>query len=108
MKRLYPGVDVCQSFDEVLSRSDVDAVAIATPTRLHYSMALKALESGRHVLVEKPLTTSVQECESLLETAEDRSLILMVGHTFLYFPTVRKIREIIQQGDLGELQYVSA
>lgn len=108
MKRLYPGVDTCLNYDEVLDRSDVDAVAIATPTRLHYSMAIKALDSGRHVLVEKPLTTSVQECESLLETAEDKSLILMVGHTFLYSPTVRKIREIIRQGDLGELQYVSA
>jgi predicted dehydrogenase len=108
VKKLYPGVDVCQNFDEVLDRSDVDAVAIATPTRLHYSLAMKSLESGRHVLVEKPLATSVQECESLVETAEDKSLILMVGHTFLYSPTVRKIREIVQQGDLGELQYVSA
>jgi predicted dehydrogenase len=108
MKKLYPGVDVCLNFDEVLERSDVDAVAIATPTRMHYPMAMKALDSGRHVLVEKPLATSVQECESLLETAEDKSLILMVGHTFLYSPTVRKIREIIRQGDLGELQYVSA
>jgi len=108
MKKLYPGVDVCLNFDEVLDRSDVDAVAIATPTRLHYRLARKALDSGRHVLVEKPLATSVQECESLLETAEEKGLILMVGHTFLYSPTVRKIREIIRQGDLGELQYVSA
>jgi len=108
VKKLYPGVDVCTKFDEVLDRSDVDAVAIATPTRLHFSLAMKSLESGRHVLVEKPLATSVQECESLVQTAEDKSLILMVGHTFLYSPTVRKIREIVRQGDLGELQYVSA
>lgn len=108
MKKLYPGVEGCLSFDEVLDRSDVDAMVIATPTRLHYPMALKALESGRHVLVEKPLATSAQECESLLEAAEDKNLILMVGHTFLYSPTVRKIREIIRHGDLGELQYVSA
>lgn len=108
MKKLYSGVDVCRDFDEVLGRTDVDAVVIATPTRLHYSMALKALESGRHVLVEKPMATSAQECEALLETAEDKDLILMVGHTFLYSATVRKIREIIRSGDLGELQYVSA
>ncbi len=108
MKKLYPGVDVCLNFDEVLDRSDVDAVVIATPTRLHHAMATKALNSGRHVLVEKPLATSVQECETLLEIAEEKNLVLMVGHTFLYSPTVRKIREIIKHGDLGELQYVSA
>ncbi len=108
MKRMYPGVNVCSSFDEVLDRSDVDALVIATPTRLHHPMAMKALESGRHVLVEKPLATSVEECESLVSLAEEKDLILMVGHTFVYSLTVRKIREIVQHGDLGELQYVSS
>ncbi len=108
MRKLHPGIDVSSDFDEVLARSDVDAVVIATPTRLHHSMALKALRSGRHVLVEKPLARSITQCEELLEAADDKGLVLMVGHTFIYSPTVRKIREIISRGDLGELQYVSS
>jgi predicted dehydrogenase len=108
MKSLYPGVEASLDYDEILDRADVEAVAIATPTRLHYPMALQALEAGKHVLVEKPIATSVQECEALLEVAEGKSLILMVGHTFLFSPTVRKIKEIVQHGDLGELQYVSS
>jgi predicted dehydrogenase len=108
MKKLYPGIDVSPDFDEVLGRSDVDAVVIATPTRLHHAMALKALQSGRHVLVEKPLAGSTKECEELLQAADDKGLVLMVGHTFVYSPTVRKIREIISRGDLGELQYISS
>jgi predicted dehydrogenase len=108
MKKLHPGVETCSSFDELLGRSDVDAVVIATPTRMHYPMARKVLASGRHVLVEKPMAGSTQECAELLQLAQDQGLVLMVGHTFVYSPTVRKIREIIQQGDLGELQYVSS
>lgn len=108
MKNLYPEVEAFLDFGEILKRSDIEAVVIATPTRLHYPMAMQALESGRHVLVEKPIATSVQDCESLLEAAEDKDLILMVGHTFIFSPVIRKIKEIIRQGDLGELQYVSS
>jgi predicted dehydrogenase len=108
MTGLYPNVEVCGSFDELLGRPNIDAVVIATPTRLHYSMARKALESGRHVLVEKPMASSTGECEELLELAQTKNLVLMVGHTFVYSPTVRKIREIVHHGDLGELQYVSS
>lgn len=108
MERLYPGVETCLNFEEVIGRSDIDAVAVATPTRLHYSMAAASLGSGKHVLVEKPMAGSVKECEELLELADDKALVLMVGHTFVYSPTVRKIREIISHGDLGELQYISA
>ncbi len=108
MSKLYPNIGTCRSLDEVLGRSDIDAVAIATPTRMHHPMAIKALQSGRHVLVEKPMASSVRECEEMLQLAQDKNLILMVGHTFIYSPTVRKIREIISRGDLGELQYVSS
>jgi predicted dehydrogenase len=108
MTALHPNVEACTHFDELLGRADIDAVVIATPTRLHSPMARRVLESGRHVLVEKPLAGSTRECEVLLELAQARNLVLMVGHTFIYSPTVRKIREIVRQGDLGELQYVSA
>jgi predicted dehydrogenase len=108
MQKLHPNVQTCASYTEVMDRPGVDAIVIATPTRLHYPIARKALESGRHVLVEKPMAGSVQECEELLTLAEGKNLVLMVGHTFVYAPTIRKIREIVQKGDLGELQYVSA
>ena len=108
MKKLYPNIETCPSLDEVLGRSDIDAVVIATPIRMHYPMARKVLESGRHVLVEKPMAASVRECEELVQLAQDRDLVLMVGHTFIYSPTVRKIKDIISHGDLGELQYVSS
>jgi len=108
MRKLYPNMEMSRSLDEVLGRSDIDAVAIATPTRMHYPMTLKVLESGRHVLVEKPMAGSVHECEEMLQLAQDKNLVLMVGHTFIYSPTVRKIKEIISHGDLGELQYVSS
>lgn len=108
MKKLYPNTDTCGSLDEVLARADIDAVVIATPTRMHYPMAVRALKSGRHVLVEKPMAGSTRECREMLELARDRNLTLMVGHTFVYSPTVRKIKEIIHRGDLGELQYVSS
>ncbi len=108
MKKLYPSLEMCNDFDGLLERPDIDAVVVATPTRLHYPMARKILESGRHVLVEKPMAGSTQECVELLQLAQDKKLILMVGHTFIYSPTVRKIKEIIRHGDLGELQYVSA
>jgi predicted dehydrogenase len=108
MKKLTPSVEACGSFDELLDRSDIDAVVIATPTRLHYSMARRVLESGRHALVEKPMAGSAHECEELLQLAKDKDRVLMVGHTFVYSPTVRKIKEIVHHGDLGELQYVSS
>jgi predicted dehydrogenase len=108
MQKLYPSVQTSSSSAEVMDRPGIDAVVIATPTRLHYLIARQALEAGRHVLVEKPMAGSVQECEELLMLAEDKNLVLMVGHTFIYAPTIRKIREIVQNGDLGELQYVSA
>jgi predicted dehydrogenase len=108
MTRLYPGVQTCRNVGELLDRPDIDAVAVATPTRLHYDLAQLALESGRHVLVEKPLASSTCQCEGLLHLAEDKDLVLMTGHTFIYSPTVRKIKEIIDRGELGELQYVSS
>jgi len=108
MRKLHPGLEVTSNFDELIGRADIDAVAIATPTRLHYPMTKKALESGKHVLAEKPMAMSVDACEELIELAHIKNLVLMVGHTFIYSPTVRKIKEIVEHGDLGELQYISS
>jgi predicted dehydrogenase len=104
----YPGVHTSADFDEVLADPTVDAVSIATPPATHYPLAKRALESGKHVLVEKPLATCTAEAEELLELAESKGLILMPGHTFLYSPAVNKVRELIDSGELGEIYFVTS
>lgn len=108
MEKLYPGVESTTAFDEVIESPGIDAVAIATPVRFHYEMAKKCLEAGKHTLIEKPMTTSVDQCRSLIELAEQKRLTLMVGHTFIYTTVVRRIRDIIASGDLGEIQYIAS
>ncbi|QBD78397.1 Gfo/Idh/MocA family oxidoreductase [Ktedonosporobacter rubrisoli] len=88
---------------EDIFRSDVDAVVIAAPVRVHYQLAKQALLHGKHVLVEKPLTTSVAEAEELIELAREKKLVLMVGHTFEYSPAVNELRKLVQSGDLGKI-----
>jgi predicted dehydrogenase len=104
-KTKYPSIEITTNYDEVLNDPSVDAVAISTPVATHYQFARKALESGKHVLVEKPATASVAEAEKLVDLAEKRGLTFMVDHTFIYTGAVRKMKEIVEQGDLGELYY---
>lgn len=108
LKDRYPGVETTQSFDEMVSRPDLDAIVIATSLHLHYSMAKKALSAGKHVFIEKPMARSVAECQELVGLADAKRLTLMVGHTFLYSAPVRRIRDIISAGDIGEIRYISA
>src|SRR6266581_256559 len=88
--------------------ADVDAVIIATPVRTHYQLAKEALLHGKHVLVEKPLTTCVAEAEELIALADQQQRVLTVGHTFLYSPAVNELRKMIQSGDLGKIYCVEA
>ncbi|MBV8588843.1 MAG: Gfo/Idh/MocA family oxidoreductase, partial [Acetobacteraceae bacterium] len=90
---------------EVFKQPDIDAVAIATPVRTHYDLARAALRSGRHVLVEKPMTETSDQGVLLVEEAARRNLVLMAGHTFVYSPAVRKIQELVSAGDLGQIFY---
>ena len=108
MKGLYPHVEGIMDFDHMLNGAGLDAVVIATAVKTHYRLAKASLEAGKHTFIEKPLAASVQECEELIEIAERNGLVLMVGHTFLYSPPIRKIKEIIRHGDIGEIQYISA
>jgi len=103
----YPGVRTITNFTDLL-RSDADAVVIATPIRTHYALAKEALLAGKHVLVEKPLTSNSVEAEELAQLAEDRNLTLMVGHTFEYNAAIRRLREIVLSGELGKIYYVDA
>src|SRR3954454_3556938 len=103
----YPGVQTTQSFDEML-HSDVDAVVVATPIRTHYALAKAALLAGKHVMVEKPLTSNSVEAMELVQIAERRGLTLMVGHTFEYNPAIKALRDIIASGEIGDVYYVDA
>jgi predicted dehydrogenase len=105
---LYPGVDAVTDFDALLGRNDVDAVAIATPVRMHAPMARSALEAGKHVLVEKPLSASVPEGEGLVRLARQKNLTLMVDHTFIYSGPVRKIKELLDAGEIGQPYYIDS
>jgi len=105
---LYPGSELTEEFAAVVEDPGIDAVAIVTPVHTHFALARETLRAGKHTFIEKPMATSVAECRGLLEIAEERSLTLMVGHTFLYHPTVRKIKEVVDSGELGEVMYVSS
>jgi predicted dehydrogenase len=104
-KSKYPSIEISTDFEDVLKNPQVDAVVISTPVATHYEFAKKAFENGKHVLVEKPVTASVSEAEKLVDLAEKRGLTFMVDHTFIYTGAVRKMKEIIDQGDLGDLYY---
>lgn len=104
----YPHLRVTTSLQTILNDPDVHAVIIATPTRLHCEMALAAIEAGKDVLVEKPMATKLDAAELLVRRAEELQRILMVGHTFLYNPGIRKLKELIDAGRLGRLYYLTA
>jgi predicted dehydrogenase len=102
----YPDAKVTGAFDELLAADDVDAVVIATPVPTHYPLARAALEAGKHVFVEKPPAMRVAEMEELVGLAEARSLVLMPGHLLLYHPGVQKLKELVDEGELGEVLVV--
>ena len=104
--RLYPGVDLVDSVVDVLNRSDIDAVILATPADTHFDLARRVLESGRAVFVEKPLARSASECEQLIELAAQKDLVLMVGHTFEYNAAVEYVDDLICRRDLGQIYYI--
>ena len=108
LKGLYPQVEVSTDFQELIARDDLHALVIATSAPTHYGMAKEALLAGKHVFIEKPMATSSTECDELVQLAAARGLTLMVGHTFLYSAPVRRIKEIITAGDIGELRYINA
>ena len=103
--KLYPYAQATADADELIEHDEVDAVVIATPVCSHFELAKKALLAGKHVLVEKPITTTSEEAEELIRLASEMGLVLMVDHTFIYTGAVRKIKELIQSGELGELYH---
>lgn len=104
----YGGARPYLSWDALLADPGVEAVAIATPASTHFSVALYALEAGKHVLVEKPMTTSATEAAVLASKAKDRNLVLMVDHVFLYSPAVELLSELVWSGYLGEVLFIDS
>jgi len=103
--RTYPSLKTFTDYREVTTAKDIDAVAIITPVNTHYEIAKSALENGKHIFVEKPFTATVREAEELIALADKKNLKIMVDHTFLFTGAVRKIKELVDANELGELYY---
>lgn len=108
LSQRFPRIATDTDFNRVLADPALDAVVIATPTDTHFELSRTALLAGKHVLCEKPLCTSFTQASELVELSQQRNLVLMTGHTFLFNPGIIKIKQLIDQGELGELLYLSA
>lgn len=103
--RAHPGIHITADAGELLSSPDIDAIAVITPVWTHYELTKAALENGKHVFVEKPFTSNVEQGERLIELAQKKNLTVMVDHTFLFTGAVRKISQLLHEGTLGRLYY---
>src|SRR5947208_2228293 len=108
MHRLYPELATTQRFADLLEDKELDAIVVATPARFHFEMAKAALLGGKHVFIEKPMARTAAECEELNAIGQKQGLQIMVGHTFLFSPAVRKMKEVIEAGAIGKVQYIAA
>lgn len=107
IKDLYSDIQVTADLNDLLNDKEITAVSIATPVFTHTKLALACLNAGKHVMIEKPMAASSEECQMLIETAQKNNRVLMVGHTFEFTAPVHKAKEIIDSGELGEIQYIN-
>lgn len=105
IQKRHPGILCTQDYRELLRDPSIDAVVVATPVSTHYPIAREALECGKHVMIEKPIADTSEHALDLIERADRHGRVLMVDHTFIYTSAVRKIRELIDSGDLGDILY---
>ncbi len=106
ISRLYPNISTYSNYGEMLADPEIDAVVVATPTATHFQICRDALNAGKHVLVEKPLTQKVSESETLRKLAQKKKLVLMVGHTFLFNTGIHKLKEYIANNEIGKVYYL--
>ena len=104
---LYPNTRKTTDHREILNDPEIDAVVVATPMSTHYPLGSEVLESGKHLFLEKPMATTSEDCRALNALAEAKGLHIMVGHTFVYTPAVRKIKSLMDSGELGDIYYVN-
>jgi predicted dehydrogenase len=105
IKLRYPMVTTTTNYKDILRDNNIHMVAIATPVHTHYKLIKESLNAGKHVLIEKPLTSKTREAEELLEIALKKNLILFVDHTFIYTGAVKKIKELVDSGSIGDIFY---
>jgi predicted dehydrogenase len=108
IKQLYPDIKTISDFEEFVKDPEIHAICVATPVWTHFELAKKSLEAGKHTFVEKPMASNVSQCRELVDLADRKNLILMIGHTFIYSTPVRKIKDIINSGDIGKILYISS
>jgi predicted dehydrogenase len=106
VRRLYPSITVSDKVEDIIVDKNIDAVIIATPVATHFDLAMQCLEAGKHVLVEKPMATTVDEVQQIGKLANKKGLVAMVGHTFLYNSAVHYVKTLIESGDLGDIRYI--
>lgn len=105
VKQAYPDIRTTSDSSELVTATDIDAIAVITPVWTHFELAKAALENGKHIFVEKPFTSNTQQADELIELAGKRNLTIMVDHTFLFTGAVRKIRQLLEDGTMGSLYY---
>ena len=103
--RYYPQAKLFDNVDDFYKNTDIDVIAVATPVASHHELAKRALLSGRHVCLEKPMTEKIVQGEELIELSQQKNKVLLVDHTFIYTGAVRKIKELIESGEVGDLIY---
>ncbi len=108
MKSLYPTLQTTRDYKDIINSPEVDAVAIATPVSTHKKFAIEAMEQGKHIFVEKPMTSRVADAQAMLDLSKKQGVCLMVGHTFEYHFAVLKMKEIIDSGELGDIYYINS
>ena len=108
LKEQYPDVNIISNSDEIFNNPEIDAVAVVTPSHTHYKIVKRAIEAGKHVYVEKPISTVAAEAKDLDEYARENNKVLMVGHLLMYHPVVNRLRMLIAEGALGEIKYVQS
>src|ERR1700726_4197391 len=108
VRALYPSISCITDYNKFFSDFDLDAVVIATPVKSHYPLAKASLLAGKHTFIEKPMAASSAECEELISLAESKGVTLLVDHTFLYSAAVRKIVDIVEAGDIGDIRYINS
>ena len=101
----YPSIRVSPDFETLIQDPTLDAILVSTPVSTHFALAMAAIQAGKHVLVEKPLTTTSEDARRLIDAADKKGVVLMVDHTFVYTGAVRKMRELVEAGDLGQVYY---
>src|SRR3989344_7682037 len=108
LKKHYPAIKAVNQADEILNDRSIEAVVVATPVATHFPLGKKTLESGKHLLLEKPMASSLFEAEKLVELAKKKKKVLMVDHTFVYKDAVRKIKQMIDERIVGKLRYLDS